>query len=258
MTSKELAKLLGLSEAAVSFTLNDRPGVSAKTRSLVKKTALDHGMNLSSMACRRKGDGTIYVIYYSSHLNFDTGFFRSTFNGIEFAGANAGYRITMVSTFCGIPTVVLDNYFPSSKIDFIQINNEDAAFQATNYLINKRAVQPGYLRSSIRTWDFERRAQGFYTALRYNLMSKTKSIVHDLSANTIEAAERDMLEILDSREEIAPSYFADNDMIAIGAFRQKGYHIPEDISIIGFDDIPMAGYMEPPLTTIHIPRHYMG
>jgi LacI family transcriptional regulator len=70
-----------------------------------------------------------------------------------------------------------------------------------------------------------------------------------------------MNELIHTKEPLASCYFADNDLIAAGAlraFRENGYKIPNDISIIGFDDIPMCTYLDPPLTTIHVPTQYMG
>ena len=70
-----------------------------------------------------------------------------------------------------------------------------------------------------------------------------------------------MIEILNRNEPLASCYFADNDEIAIGAmraFKEKGYRIPEDISIVGFDNIPYSTYVDPPLTTIDVPKAYMG
>ena len=52
-----------------------------------------------------------------------------------------------------------------------------------------------------------------------------------------------------------------NDLIAAGAMRalsEAGYRIPEDISVIGFDDMPMCTYITPPLSTVHVPKQYMG
>lgn len=59
MTSKELAKLLGISESAVSFALNDRPGVSQVTRMMVKKAAMEHGMDLGTRRRTKKGSNVI-------------------------------------------------------------------------------------------------------------------------------------------------------------------------------------------------------
>lgn len=70
-----------------------------------------------------------------------------------------------------------------------------------------------------------------------------------------------MLDFLKKGGRTAPSYFADNDWIAIGtinALKKMGYRIPEDVMIIGFDDIPFCTVIEPSLTTIRVPKHSMG
>jgi len=70
-----------------------------------------------------------------------------------------------------------------------------------------------------------------------------------------------MLEIIDRRDPLAKCYFADNDIIAIGAMKAlmlRGYRVPEDISIIGFDNISESKIVEPSLTTMDVPRHYIG
>ncbi len=301
MTAKELAKLLGLSETAVSFALNDKPGVSEKTRALVKKAAQEHGMAPVS-GKSHKGDGIIHVIQYSSmslDLNSsESNSFRATLDGIDFTCSTKGYRSIIhniigidalsvelhrledehasgililgfiiteaeisVMSFINIPILVIDAHFTSTKMDFIELNNLEAGYLATNYLIHKRACQPGYIMSSVRTYDFDQRMEGFYQALKHNLMAKSKSIVHEIAVGNIETAEEEMLDIIDSKEELAASYFAENDLMAIGAmraFKKRGYRIPEDISIIGFDDITISSYVDPPLTSIHIPRHYIG
>lgn len=56
-------------------------------------------------------------------------------------------------------------------------------------------------------------------------------------------------------------YFADNDLIAAGAVRalkEAGYRIPQDVSLIGFDDMPLCTYVEPALSTVRVPKQYMG
>ena len=56
-------------------------------------------------------------------------------------------------------------------------------------------------------------------------------------------------------------YFADNDLIAIGAIlalKEAGYRVPEDVAVVGFDDMPACEYMDPQLTTIMVPKLFMG
>lgn len=71
----------------------------------------------------------------------------------------------------------------------------------------------------------------------------------------------DMLALLDAGERPQRCYFADNDLIAMGAMRalkQKGFRAPKDVAIVGFDNISSAALCEPPLTTINVPKQYMG
>lgn len=76
----------------------------------------------------------------------------------------------------------------------------------------------------------------------------------------MDGAYADMLELLAQQESLANCYFADNDTIAAGALRalkEYGYRIPQDISIIGFDDLPLCNYLDPPLTTVQVSKQYM-
>lgn len=161
---------------------------------------------------------------------------------------------------CQLPMVLLDNYFEDVAMDSILINNIQGAYTATDYLIRKRHSQPGYLHSSYSINNFEERADGFYKAIRKNGMSTSRSIVHRL-APSVEGAYADMKDLLAKSEPLANCYFADNDLIAAGAvkaLKEAGYRIPQDISVVGFDNMPICTYIEPPLTTIHVHKQYMG
>ena len=80
-------------------------------------------------------------------------------------------------------------------------------------------------------------------------------------APMIEGAYQDMRAIIQRGEKLATCYFADNDLIAAGAmkaFREAGYKIPEDIAIIGFDNTSLCELLDPPLTTVNVPKQAMG
>lgn len=158
------------------------------------------------------------------------------------------------------PVLLLDTYFETAPCDCVLINNAQGAYLAASHLIRRIKKQPGYLKSSYSINNFIERSAGFYKALRAHGMSGSKSIVHELTPS-MEGAYADMLEILESGEELAPCYFADNDLIAVGAmkaFKKKGYSLPQDISVVGFDNIPVSNVIEPSLTTVHVPKQYMG
>ena len=76
----------------------------------------------------------------------------------------------------------------------------------------------------------------------------------------LEAGERATSALLD-RGVPFTALFAHSDLIAVGAIRrlrEAGLRIPEDVSVVGFDDLPIAGYVDPPLTTVHQPMREVG
>lgn len=155
---------------------------------------------------------------------------------------------------------MLDTYYQDIPYNCILINNYQGAYKATYHIIEKTKSQPGYLRSSYPIGNFDERADGFFKAVRENGFSTSKSQIFAL-APSIDGAYHDMLELLSQGEQPSRAYFADNDLIAAGAIKalkEKGYRVPEEVSVIGFDNIPLCTYMEPPLTSINVPKHYMG
>ena len=70
-----------------------------------------------------------------------------------------------------------------------------------------------------------------------------------------------MLSVIDRQDPLARCYFADNDMIAIGAIKAlklRGYQIPDDVAVIGFDNIAESRIIDPALTTMDVPRFSIG
>ena len=159
-----------------------------------------------------------------------------------------------------VPMVILDSYFEELNCDSVLINNVQGAYRATNYLIEKGMTNVGYLRSSYPIGNFAERGDGYYKALRHQHLPTSHNFVHDLTPS-MEGAYLDMIHILQEKPAMAQAYFADNDLIAAGAMRalkEFGFRIPEDISIIGFDDMPICDFLDPPLTTMEVPKKRLG
>lgn len=159
-----------------------------------------------------------------------------------------------------VPMVILDTYFEELECDSVLINNVQGAYRATNYLIEKGMDTVGYLRSSYPIGNFAERAEGYYKALRHHHLPTSHPYVHHLTPS-MEGAYHDMIKILKDNKTFAQAYFADNDLIAAGAMRalkEQGVRIPEEVSIIGFDDMPICDILEPPLTTMDVPKKRLG
>ncbi len=299
ITAKELAKKLKLSEAAISMALNGKPGVSTETRKIILEAAEQYGYDFTRISGRTRGSGSITFALYRRHgaVVADTPFFSELSEGIQQKCKEEGYKLNIIYLYgddtiekqvadiqysdcigmillgtemrpedfapfdgLNIPLVLLDVYLDNARRDCVLINNVQGAYRACDYLITRTQKQPGYLRSAYSISNFEERSDGFYKAVRAHGMSSSKSIVHALTPS-IEGAFADMAEILGRKEELAECYFADNDLIAIGAMKalqKAGYRIPDDIAVIGFDNLPMSKLVEPSLTTINVPKRYMG
>lgn len=300
ITAKELAQKLNISAAAVSLALNHKQGVSTETRQRVWEAAEKYGYDFSKLADRTHPTGAIYFVIYKKHgtVVTDTPFFSDVSEGISQYCKKEQYKLKIsyiyedettlerqiqdiqYSDCCGIillgtemeiedvkpflnlpiPVLLLDAYFDTVSCNCVLINNVQGAYLATKHLIRSCKKQPGYLQSSYQISNFAERSSGFYKAVRESGMSASRSIVHKLTPS-MEGAYADMLEIIKNNEQLAPCYFADNDLIALGAMKalkKNGYKIPSDICIVGFDNLPVSSVVEPSLTTIHVPKRYMG
>ncbi len=299
ITAKELAAKLQLSPAAVSMALNGKPGVSAAKKKEILAAAEKYGYDFTRVRSKRKTMGTVRFVVFKRHgaIVTDTPFFAELTGGIEDCCKEEGFRLRTQYIYADddpedqienlhysdcigllllgtemrredltpftelpFPVVLIDIAFPDAGCDCVLIDNISGAYLAATHLIARIHTQPGYLHSSYSIRNFEERADGFYRAVREAGMSASKSPVH-LLAPSIEGAYEDMSTLLSEGVRPARGYFADNDLIAVGAMRallEAGYRIPEDVSIVGFDNLPIGNYIQPALTTVHVPKQYIG
>lgn len=173
-------------------------------------------------------------------------------------------RATDISMFenLNLPMVFLDNWFPNKKYDAVIIDNQRGAWLATHHLISCGHTRIGYLKSNVEIRNFGERMDGYLSAIRSLKGSTNDSEQRIIKVGTsIETAYADMLEYLVNDPVLPTAFFADNDIIAVGctkAFLKAGYLVPDEISVIGFDDMPVCQIFEPTLTTMAVPKSIMG
>lgn len=264
----DAAKEYGYDFSKRSFSIVGKKGticyvIYKKSGAVVGDTpffsTLTDGIN---MGCRRQHyDCVVRYLYEDDDITdqvYTLG--SSQFSGIILLATEIDENSLKSFAQLNVPMVVLDAYFEKLAFNFILINNIQGAFMATEYLIKKRHTQPGYLRSDYWISNFDQRADGFYKAIRAAGMSTAKSQVLRLAPSQ-EGAYEDMKRYLAAGEKPVDCYFADNDLIAFGAvmaLREAGYRVPEDVAVVGFDDMPACEYMNPPLSTIIVPKLFMG
>jgi LacI family repressor for deo operon, udp, cdd, tsx, nupC, and nupG len=150
-------------------------------------------------------------------------------------------------------------YVKDPTVASVYVDNVAAAGTATEYLLSLGHRAIAFVTGPMTSPICADRDQGYERALRAaGLKRNPRLTVHgDFS---VESGIRG-LELLFARKNRFTAVFCSNDEMAIGAIRaakSAGMRVPEDLSVVGFDDIRFARYTDPPLTTIAQPKHELG
>jgi DNA-binding LacI/PurR family transcriptional regulator len=292
---KDIAKIANVSHSTVSRALRNSPRVKRETIERIRRIANESGYRASavgrSLATRRTR--TIGVV-----VTTITDLFAATVvRGIEELAGDHGYAVLLANSNAdperevrvvhafeerrvdGIivtasrvgalhvpmlsrmksPIVLLNNQHPSEFVHSVMIENMLSSVNATQYLIELGHRRIAYLGDrNGRNSDTER-----FAGYRHALDSAELSFIPELVVHgdgTPEGGMEAAMRLLTSGHP-PTAIFCYDDMTALGAMRQiraRGLAIPEDISVIGFDDLPIARYTEPPLTTVRQPMAQMG
>ncbi len=291
---KKISEVTGFSPATISNALNFKKGVNAETSAKIFKAAQDLGYFEENRITKVK-----FVIYKrTGRVVEDTPFFPLMITGVEQECRASGLELLMVNLdrreanyeeqvrwlqndkaamvillgtelmdedmdlIRGMtsPFVVIDYWNREMSFDAVLINNGDAAQMATEYLIGKGHREIGYLQGDLRICPFRSRSSGYQTAMRRAGLTISRESVVTLSTY-MDGAYEDMKRYLSAHQKLPTAFFADNDMIALGAMKamtEYGIRIPQDVSIVGFDDLTFSSISSPPLTTLRVPKQEMG
>jgi len=166
---------------------------------------------------------------------------------------------TLFSHHKPIPTVVMDWGPTDFPCDKIQDNSHHGGYLATRYLIDKGHKEIGCITGVLDKQTAMQRYSGYLQAMQEaNLAVNPDWIATGDFA--CEGGEKAFLEMYD-KGRLPSALFVCNDMMAmsvINAASKKGVSVPSDLSIIGYDDINLAKYITPSLTTIHQPKYRLG
>lgn len=179
-------------------------------------------------------------------------------DGILFADIN-GDKATLLKVIAkGIPYLVLNNHF-TENINCISIDNEKAALEAMEYLIKSGHKKIATIAGDLSTQAGKDRLKGYKEALaKHNIPLKDEYIT---IGNFLRTPARQSAEKLLHLNTRPSAIFAASDVMALEAIdlaKKEGLAIPEDLSIIGFDDNPVAMYSSVGLTTVRQPIVEMG
>ncbi|WP_236240476.1 LacI family DNA-binding transcriptional regulator [Streptomyces sp. CC228A] len=160
----------------------------------------------------------------------------------------------------GVPFVLLNGFSPHIQAAFVSPDDRAAMKLAVTHLASLGHSHIGLAVGPKRFVPVLRKIEGFHTGMRERLgltPEQTEELVQH-SLYTLEGGQAAAAALIDRG---CTAVVCASDMMALGAIRaarQKGLHVPRDVSVVGFDDSPLIAFTDPPLTTIRQPVQAMG
>jgi LacI family transcriptional regulator len=296
-TLEEVARLVGVSRSTVSRVVNGSPYVSAHTREKVWKAIRSSGYQphaaARSLVTNRTGIISV-IIPEAVNTLFSDPFFPLSLRGATDA-CNARQYQLMLSLFTAsaerqemyrrvtysglvdgvivassplddplvadlqedqIPFVSIGRH-PDEGVHYVDVDNVGGARMATEHLIRLGHRRIATITGPLNTVAGQDRLTGYRQALEARGIPVEHELIveGDFAEGSGRAAAQRLLSVSPS------AIFAASDMMAIGALRaarDAGLHIPQDIGLVGFDDVPAASVIEPALTTVRQPIESLG
>jgi GntR family transcriptional regulator of arabinose operon len=163
----------------------------------------------------------------------------------------------------GIPVVLVDRYLPRLATDFVVADNFNGGYRATEHLLILGHTRIGFVHLSaanLRTTSVQDRWAGYRAALRDHGLPYDETLVCAYSANSGSPSDHPYVAFL-SRQDRPSAVFVVTDQQVPALFqaaRRCGLSVPEDLAVVGFDDLNFAAHLNPPLTTVSQPRIDIG
>jgi LacI family repressor for deo operon, udp, cdd, tsx, nupC, and nupG len=290
-TVKEIAAIAKVSVATVSRALQRPEIVSEETRQRIHEVVKRLGYTPNALARNLRTARTRLIIALLPDIA--NPFFSEVIRGIEQVAHENGYSVLLGETQSSlvreqayadmvaarqadgiitmshrVPAIPIDGRLPvvnaceyvkDKKISSVYIDNVAAAGAAVDYLVTLGHRDIAFIAGPSSSPICVDREQGYQLALQRAKIAANPALtaVGDFS---IEAGER-AIDLFLSQAQSFSAVFCSNDEMAIGAMRaliSHGLRVPEDVSVVGFDDIRFARYTSPPLTTVAQPKNALG
>lgn len=173
---------------------------------------------------------------------------------------SANSRLVAAADTAGeLPVVCLDRCPEGWKGDSITVDNTEGAYQATRYLLELGHRRIAAITGQLHVTSAVERLKGFKRALREFGVTIAPEYIQEGRFDRLSGYEKSLLLLQFSPRPTA--IFAANDLVALGvlaAMRELGLRCPEDVSLTGFDDLELASFTNPALTTVAQPAYQMG
>jgi len=297
ITIYDIAKDLGLSPTTVSRALNNHPAVKEKTRKRIYDTAMELGYqsNVFASNLRSKKTNNIGVIVprlnssfqssviagmekaaneagynliisqslesYEKEMSNVQAMFNSRVDGLLVSLASNTPNIDHFNPFVkkGIPVLFFDRIIENDQYTGIVIDNIQAGYKATSHLIDQGHKRIAHVIGYTKINVYADRLKGYKYALMDKGVPFDDSLI--LHSDLNEESGEDIVNKLIAMDPMPDGLFVSNDACAASCLQQlklKGFRIPEDIAIVGFNNDVISRLVEPNITTINYPAYEVG
>jgi LacI family transcriptional regulator len=287
VTIKDVARKAGVSISTASYALNHDPRVKSDTKERILQVAKELNYYPSGAARNLKMKKKFTIGMCIS--DFGGPVYHEFLTGVHKELLNHGYNLIVTSgksaerlllerqidaaiindihisdeillMVCNesFPIIVLDRHLNHEHIHELMVENETLAYEMTKHLIEQGYQTIGYLGGSINSFDNLHRFKGFIKAIEEAGLSTEYYYQGDF---TKESGYQLVKSLIETKQGLPRAFFAGNDEMAIGAMealKEANIKIPMDVAVAGFDDIELAKYYHPSLTTVRIDRFKLG
>lgn len=297
ISMKDLARMAGVSTTTVVRALKGRPDIKDETkdrilelvrrfnyrpnilaRSLVTKRTYTIGiivpdlMNPFFPALIKGIESTLWeneynVIFTDTNYNRDketqavNTFISRQVDGIIIAPIGTREPLSWISVLNeNIRPIVFLSKINNQKIDLVMADDAEGAYEAVRHLTNLGYRKVLYAGNSAGPWANSERIRGYERALKSNKIAIDESLIISAPFGYLENGYKLMKKFIASGRRI-DAVLAFNDLMAIGimkALNEQGLKVPEDIALVGFDNIEITSLPEISLTTVDIPKYKLG
>jgi LacI family transcriptional regulator len=294
-TIKDVAKQAGVSTATVSRVLNGDPRVTPAYREAVLEavTALNYRRDRIARNLRVRRSQIIGLII----SDIQNPFFTSVVRGVEdvayendytlllcnsdednhkerlyldimISERTAGVIISPASQIdnyskavldAGIPVVAVDRRMLDLDVDTVVVDNLEGTYQAVKHLVSLGHKRIAFIGGPLQVTTAQERRHGYLRALKEHGILPDPALIK-VSDYKLVGGYRAAREVLDLGEP-PTALFAANNLTTLGALNcihEKGLRIPQDVAVVGFDDMPWAASLDPPLTAVAQPTYELG
>lgn len=296
VTLKDIAIRAGVTSATVSMVINNKPNISETTRKKVLKIAkeLNYYPNVIARGLATKKSNSIGVIV----PNLASSFVVRVLQGIKSTNRDMDYTVQLFDTVGqkeseaqlfqrlarerridgvilisslvteeelnvfaeeSVPSIIVARQ--CKHLDSVYVNNEQGAFDATEYLISKGHRTIACVTSKKAGIPSEERCNGYMRALEHHQLGSGRELLFEVDDDGMEDGIAIFNQIRQASPRATAVFVPAGDMVAIGIIKEakrSGVSVPQELAIVGYDDIPAAVVIEPALTTVRQPKLEMG